>query len=127
MDRLYVEPHRLREVWDFVRPGLLEVREHSYDAWIPEDVYTDCFNGKAMLWLLMTDKPVGFGVVQPMGDTLHVWIGWGAWTMGEGFRHAKEIAKAGGAKKVSFESRRPGWEKLAKKHGFRPAKWIAEV
>jgi hypothetical protein len=80
-----------------------------------------------MLWLLVTDRPVGFGVLQPMGDCLHIWVGWGAFIMDEGFKHAKEIAKAGGARRISFESNRPGWGKMAKKHGFSPRKWIAEV
>ena len=127
MDRVFIEPQKLREVWDFVRPGLIEVMEHSTDKWIPEDVYTDCFNGKSMLWLLVTDRPVGFGVLQPMGDCLHIWAGWGAFVMEDGFKHAKEIAKAGGARRISFESKRPGWEKMAKKYGFSPRKWIAEV
>lgn len=127
MDRLYVEPAKLRDWWDFVRPGLLEVREASVDKWIPEDVYVSCFNGHAMLWILLDDRPKGFGVLVPQGETLHIWCGYGAFLMDEGFRHAREIAKAGGASKISFESLRPGWQKVAAKHGFKPIKFMTEV
>jgi hypothetical protein len=126
--RVFVEPQRLREVWEFVRPGLLEVKRASRDQWIPEDIYVDCFEGRSMLWLMVEDgNPVGFGVLQPMGDTLHIWAGWGKFLMEDGFRHAHEIALAGGARKISFDSSRPGWAKIAGKYGFKPVKWIAEV
>ena len=81
-----------------------------------------------MLWLMVEDgNPVGFGVLQPMGDTLHIWAGWGRFLMEEGFRHAHEIALAGGVRKISFDSSRPGWRKIAERYGFKPTKWVAEV
>jgi hypothetical protein len=128
LDRVFIEPQKLREIWGWVRPRLLEVQEHSDGNWIPEDVYTDCFNGRSMLWVVTDQgKPVGFGVMQPLGDCLHVWCGWGQMLMDEGFRHIREIAKAGGSRRISFDSNRPGWERVARKHGFRPKQWIAEV
>ena len=128
LDRVFVEPQKLREVWDYVRYGLLEVRQASLDPWIPEDIYCDCFCGRSMLWLMMEgSKPVGFGVLQPIGDVLHIWAGYGRFLMEDGFAHAREIAKQGGASRITFESNRPGWSKMAEKHGFRPIKWACEV
>lgn len=121
----YIEPNDLRHIWHLIRPGLLEVKEASNEAWIPEDVYSDCFAGRAMLWV--TDEFDGFAVLQPQGETLHVWCGWGAWMMEDGFNFLFEIARKGGASKMSFDSNRPGWQKLAKKFGFKPRKWVAEV
>ena len=123
----YVKPEELRLVWDQVRPALLEVKEASQEPWIPEDVYADCYAGKSMLFVLGDSRVTGFGVVQPQGDTLHVWCGWGAWLMDEGMRELFAIAKQGGARRISFDSNRPGWQRVASKYGFRPRKWIAEA
>lgn len=119
----YVKPEELRQIWDRIRPGLLEVKEASGEPWIPEDVYADCYAGRSLLYLLGD----GFGVVQPQGDTLHVWCGWGAWMMDDGMSELFSIAKAGGARKISFDSNRLGWQRVAKKYGFKPRKWIANV
>ena len=128
MDKVFVEPSSLRSVWDYVRQGLLEVKEASSEPWIPEDIYVDCYTGKSMLWLMVEDGvPVGFGVLQPVGDSVHIWAGYGKFLMQEGFRHAEEIAKSGGARRITFESNRPGWSKMAEKYGFKPVKWVKEV
>jgi hypothetical protein len=47
--------------------------------------------------------------------------------MEEGMRELFAIAKQGGARRISFDSNRPGWQRIASKYGFRPRKWIAEV
>jgi len=126
--RVFVEPQNLRQVWDYVREGLTKVKEASLDPWIPEDIYCDCYTGKSMLWLMLEGgQPVGFGVLQPVGDSLHIWAGYGKFLMEDGFRHAEEIAKSGGVRKITFESNRPGWAKMAEKHGYRPIKWAKEV
>jgi len=127
LDRLYIEPTKLRDWWEWVRPKLLETQHASTDKWIPEDIYHECMVGRAMLWVMLDDKPRGFGILIPRGDTLHIWCGYGAFLMDEGFRHAREIAKSGGASKISFESLRPGWQKVAAKYGFKPIKFISEV
>jgi len=121
----YVKPEDLRHIWHLVRPGLLEVKEASQEPWIPEDIYAECLAGRAMLWV--TEDIDGFAVLQPQGDTLHIWCGWGAWMMEDGFKFLFDIAKKGGASRMSFDSNRPGWQKLATKFGFKPRKWIAEV
>ena len=101
------------------------MKEASDDAWIPEDVYADCYAGRSLLFVL--GDVDGFGVVQPQGDTLHVWCGWGAWLMDEGMTELFRIAKQGGARRITFDSNRPGWQRIASKYGFRPRKWVAEV
>jgi len=126
--RVFIEPNNLRQVWDYVREGLLKVKEASSEPWIPEDIYCDCYSGRSMLWLMVeNDQPVGFGVLQPVGDSLHIWAGYGKFLMDEGFRHAEEIAKSGGARRITFESNRPGWARMADKHGYKPVRWAKEV
>jgi len=126
--RFYVEPEKLRDLWHFVRPGLLKVKEASKEPWIPEDIYTDCYTGRSMLWVLTDGKDcVGFGIMQPLNNVLHVWAAWGKFLMDDGFYHIREIAKLGGASRITFESNRPGWAKIAHRFGFKPVKWAAEV
>lgn len=40
----------IREHWDFVRPGLEEIRSALEPAWIPEDIYTACMEGRSHLF-----------------------------------------------------------------------------
>ena len=52
----------------FVRNGLEIILTKSPESWIPEDIYSDCFTGKSMLWVFVEDQPCGFVVLQPIGD-----------------------------------------------------------
>ena len=126
----YIQPNDLRNWWPFVRPGLEKIKTKSTEPWIPEDVYADCYSQRSLLWVLFSnDKPVGFVVLQPNGDTLHVWCGFsyeGGW-LETGWEHIQQIAKLQGLKKVSFESNRRGWDKVAGKMGFKPRRWVAEL
>jgi hypothetical protein len=130
MEKRYIQPQELRSWWNWVRPGLEKVKEKSTEPWIPEDVYADCFEQSSMLWVfLINSRPVGFAVLQPIQSTIHVWCAYAyerdnmfvAWDL------VQEIAKAGNATAVTFDSNRRGWEKTAKRLGFRPRKWIKEL
>jgi len=126
----FIHPNNLREWWGFVRPGLIEILNKSPEPWIPEDVYTDCFTQKSMLWVAQVDaRPVGFAVLQPKGETLHVWCVYFVehGHMDAGLQHLKDIAKQGGAKTLTFDSWRPGWDRQARKLGFKPRRWFMEV
>lgn len=130
MEKLYIEPKDLRSWWKFVRPGLEDILKKSPEYWIPEDIYADCYSGKAMLWVFSKDSyPIGFAVLTQRGESLHCWCGW-ANSVGH-FKSAvecvSEIAKAGGSKFVTFESWRSGWERLAPKFGFKPRTWVKEI
>lgn len=130
MEKMYIPPNELRKNWDYVRAGLLKIQDKSPEYWIPEDVYTDCFTQKALLWIFMQDdRKVGFAVLQPKGETLHVWCGYSEEHKYflQGWEQIQEIAKANGAKNITFDSWRRGWEKVAKQIGFKPRKWIKEL
>jgi hypothetical protein len=130
LDKQYIEPNNLRNWWHFVRPGLEHILKKSPEYWIPEDVYTDVFNGRSQLWIFSEqNKPVGFAVLEPRGDALHCWVGW-ANSNGH-FKSAvncvSEITKDGGFKYLTFESWRSGWDRIAPKFGFKPRKWVKEI
>lgn len=83
-----------------------------------------------MLWVALEDnRPFGFAVLQPKPDTLHIWCAWAesAEFTDICFEQIKEIAKAGNAKQVTFNSWRKGWEKRARQLNFRPRSWVMEI
>jgi hypothetical protein len=132
MEFRYIPVDQLRNWWPSVRPGLDKIKTRSPENWIPEDVYTDCFNQKAMLWVILENNHfVGFFILQPMGDTMHVWA---AWTLENnyqivesGLKYIKDICRQGNVKYLTFSSHRQGWQRRAKQFGFRPRQWICEV
>lgn len=130
MEKRYIQPQELRSWWPWVRVGLEKVKTKSTEAWIPEDVYADCFEQRSMLWVFLKEnRPVGFAVLQPFQTSLHVWCGYAYEPdcLFDSWELIKEIAKAGNANAVTFDSNRPGWDKTARKLGFRPRKWIKEL
>lgn len=130
MERRYIQPQELRDWWHWIRPGLDKIKTKSTEPWIPEDVYADCYSQKSMLWVLSRDnKPIGFVVLQPVSDTLHVWCAFAYEDdcLLDGWEQIQEIAAQGNATKVSFDSNRRGWEKAARQMGFRPRKWVKDL
>lgn len=128
----FIPVDELRNWWPSVREGIAKIKTKSPENWIPEDVYTDCFNQKAMLWIVLKDSHFyGFFILQPQGQELHVWA---AWTLEndyqvveKGLQFIKNMAREANVKYLTFSSHRPGWERRAKAYGFRPRKWISEV
>ena len=128
----YIPVDQLRNWWGTIKPGLDKVKTRSPENWIVEDVYTDCFNQKAMLWVVLKDQHfAGFFILQPMGDECHVWA---AWTLendyqlvDSGLKYIKDMARQAGVKYLSFSSHRHGWQRRARAYGFRPRRWICEV
>ena len=128
MNIQYIKPDELRKVWKHIKPGLETILQKSPEAWIPEDIYSDCFNQRSMLWAFIERNIVlGFVVLQPMGDNLHIWCAFGKGDFDAGLDHVLRIAREGGAKTISFDSWRKGWDRKAKALGFRPRKWVKEV
>jgi hypothetical protein len=126
----YIQPQELRDWWHLIKPGLERIKEKSTEPWIPEDVYADCYSQNSMLWVLFRNgRPSSFVVLQPVGDTLHIWCAYGFedGVLEEGFAQVEEIAKRGNATKITFDSNRAGWNRAAKRLGFRPRKWIKEL
>ena len=132
MEFRHIPVDKLRDWWPSIRPGLDKIKIRSPENWIPEDVYTDCFNQKAMLWVVLENNHFsGFFILQPQGHTLHVWA---AWTLENnyqivesGLKYIKDLASQGGCKYLTFSSHRQGWQRRAAQLGFRPRQWICEV
>jgi len=73
MEYKYIEPQQLRGWWESIKPALEKIRSRGNDGWIVEDVYTDCFNQKSLLFVLIENNHYkGFFVLQPMGETLRL-------------------------------------------------------
>ena len=124
----YIPKDQLRLHWDYVKHGLELVRAKGHTEWIVEDVYCDCYENRSMLFIGMVDnKPVGFVVLQPIGNTIHVWATWSTLNDKTLFQQAWQeiqlIAKQGGKSKVTFSSQRKGWERSARELGFKPQTW----
>lgn len=124
----YIPKDQLRQHWDYVKHGLELVRSKGHTEWIVEDVYCDCYENRSMLFIGIIDKqPVGFVVLQPIGNALHVWAAWSTINDDVMFEQAskeiQEIARQGGKSKVTFTSERRGWERKARELGFKPQTW----
>lgn len=124
----YIPKDSLRQYWDYVKHGLELVRAKGHNEWIVEDIYCDCYENRSMLFIGIIDKqPVGFVVLQPIGNALHVWAAWSTINDDAMFEQAskeiQEIARQGGKSKVTFASQRRGWERKARQLGFKPQTW----
>jgi len=124
----YIPKDNLRQHWEYIRHGLEIVRSKGHTDYIAEDVYCDCYEQRSMLFIgIIDNKPVGFVVLQPIGNRLHVWAAWSlindeALFM-QAFHEIQQIAKQGGKTKVTFNSERRGWERKARQMGFKPQTW----
>lgn len=124
----YIPKDNLRQHWEYIRHGLEIVRSKGHTEYIPEDVYCDCYEQRSMLFIGIVDnKPVGFVVLQPIGNRLHVWAAWSLINdealFTQAFQEIQQIAKQGGKTKVTFNSERRGWERKARQMGFKPQTW----
>ena len=126
-----VQPQQVRTVWEYVKTGLAKVQSKSPEWWIPEDIYADCVFQRSMLWLFKeNDRALGFVVLQPKEDkTLHIWCAYANEPnhMKRAFIEIQNIAKQGNMEKITFDSWRKGWEKMAKELGFKPRAYVMEV
>lgn len=131
----YIPKDQLRQHWDYVKHGLELVRAKGHTEWIVEDVYCDCYENRSMLFIgkrnidisTNDNELVGFVVLQPIGNALHVWAAWSTINDDAMFEQAskeiQEIARQGGKSKVTFASQRRGWERKARALGFKPQTW----
>ena len=123
-----VEPTELRNTWRFVRPGLEHILRKSPEWWIPEDVYTALSENKANLWLWMeANQAKGFVVGYLHGDTFIIWCAYGKPSdIEKAFQEIEEMVRDK-CKRITFESWRQGWDKVARKLGFSPRGWVKEL
>jgi hypothetical protein len=124
----YIPKDQLRQHWEYIRHGLEIVRSKGHTDYIAEDVYCDCYEQRSMLFMgIIDNKPVGFVVLQPIGNRLHVWAAWSLINdealFTQAFQEIQQIARQGGKTKVTFNSERRGWERKARQMGFKPQTW----
>ena len=124
----YIPKDQLRTHWEFIKHGLEIVRSKGHPQWLVEDVYCDCYEQRSMLFIAMTNnKPYGFVVLQPIGNTLHIWAAWSSISdellLQQAFQEIQAIAKQGSKEQITFTSHRRGWDKKAINMGFKPQTW----
>ena len=132
MEYRYIAPQELRDWWSSVKLGLEKIKRRSPENWIVEDVYTDCFNQKSLLFVLVENNHyAGFFVLQPQKETLHLWAAYSLENsydvVENALKYIKGMAFDAKVKYITFSSHRRGWAKRAASYGFRPKQWICEV
>ena len=132
MEYKYIAPQELRNWWASVKTGLDKIKTTSPENWIVEDVYTDCFNQKSLLFVgIENNHYAGFFVLQPQGKTMHLWAAYSLENsydiVENALKYIKGMAAEANVKYITFSSHRRGWSKRAATYGFRPKQWICEV
>jgi hypothetical protein len=132
MEYRYIAPQELRQWWASVKTGLEKIKSRSPENWIIEDVYTDCFNQKSLLFVLIENNHFkGFFILQPQGETMHLWAAYSLENsydvVENALKYIKGMAAEAKVKYITFSSHRRGWAKRAADYGFRPKQWICEV
>jgi hypothetical protein len=120
----------VRDVWDAISPGVLEVWTVSRPDWRPEDLYACCLYGQADIY--MPEDTNGFAIVQerlmPFRNkkTLLIWVSWDKTGIAfrKYIREIERIAAERGCCAVEFWSPRKGMQKLSGRHGYEPCTTI---
>lgn len=119
-----VKDHQIDAVWPHIR----HLESFAADA---QNVLRELKEGNASLTILLDDKDLaGFyiGYRQP-DNGYFVWVGHlnKGYDLAEGFDHIRNTARDMGCSHIIFGSERRGWERVARKHGFRPSYWEQAV
>lgn len=124
-----IQPHELRKNWPYLKQGLLKILEKSPEDWIPEDVYASVMSHKCNIWLAVeNDQAIGFIVGYIKGDDFHIWCAYGALNgnIKQWFFDIEDIARKQ-CKRITFDSWRPAWVRVARELGFKPRSWAKEL
>ena len=132
MEYKYIGSQELRGWWGTIKPALEKIHSKGNSGWIVEDVYTDCFNQKSLLFIgIENNHYKGFFILQPNGETLHLWAAYSLENsydvVENALKYIKGMALDAKVKNITFSSHRRGWSKRAAQYGFRPKLWICEV
>jgi len=115
----------IRKCWNVVKTGILDILKENHTlTFLPEDVYSECVNERAFLYM----SSVGFLILTVEVDqftkdkTLLLWI---AYTYNKGghewLAHEEwfnDLAKQAGCKYLEARSRVPEMESYTKKIGW---------
>jgi len=122
----WVSPDDLHEHWPVIREGLEKVAVAGA-GWLIEDAYMLIKTNAANLHIgSLEGNYVGFIITQQVptyaGLSVHIFATYSNANnfnlLHEAMPEIKEWAKNVGAKKLTFSSKRKGWEKQAEKLGF---------
>lgn len=130
MEPRTLQPAQLLNYWPDIKYGLEEVlRKTPTATWIPEDIYAAIKYGHAVCVLGMNNEDIeGFFVGVPKTDkTFFVWAVWLDGNLQEGVKHLIDFTKKANCTRIAFDTDRKGWERVARKYGFRPKTWIMEI
>jgi predicted SpoU family rRNA methylase len=120
MNTLDIQLHEIDHVW----PHIMHLEEFAENG---ADVLQELQAGNAKLTVLVDDRKLaGFYIGYPQPDGgFFVWVGHlhKGHDLAEGFEHIRATARALGCSRIIFGSERKGWERVARKHGFRPSYW----
>ena len=118
----------LQFVYEEIKEKLRYIIKKSYSDWVPADIYVALKNEEAYLYIgYEEDKNVGFIITSVQqnhggGPTLFVWAAYQDPKYGytkNGFELLERLAEEIKADSIEFETSRPGWQKVAPKHGFK--------
>ena len=98
---------------DWLRPSLTDASE--------DELLADLEAGRARLWLGDGCALVTQYVQEPEGACLHIWLAGGALAGVLALRPGVEAwAKGAGCQSITIEGR-PGWRRVLRPYGYRPA------
>lgn len=105
------------------------MRKTPSATWQVEDVYAAILYKKSVCVIGEENGEIqGFFVGYLQEDKkFFVWAVWAIGGLTEGVKHLKEFCKQANCKGITFQTDRKGWDKVAKKFGFRPSIWTMEL
>lgn len=123
-----VSPEEIDRFWSFLAHGLETVKLTDETVeWTLESVNNTAKKGAAYTVLgVKDDVAVGFFMGYPQPDgAFFVWIAHLhlGYDLGEGIDMLASFAKDLGCTRLIFGTNRRGWERIARKYGFRPTYW----
>lgn len=132
MTPFLVPTEEIDRFWSFLEPGFQAVKEtDSTVEWTLESISSIAKNGKAYTVLgIKDDVAVGFFMGYPQSDgAFFVWAAHlhTGYDLGEGIDMLANFAKDLGCTRLIFGTNRRGWERVARRYGFRPTYWEKNV
>lgn len=128
----WIKPEDISNEWGLIKPGVEKVWEHG-THWLVEDVYMMLKMGQANLHIgYKNGDYVGFLILTPVknveGTALHIWAAYFSVRdlRKEVMMYLDKWANDMGADRITYQSTRHGWEKVAPLLGFDPVSTLYE-
>lgn len=128
-----IPQNELKYSFEKIEPHLQKIRKKSYSDWIVADVYLSLREGDSTLYMFYKgDQYIGFVITQFVTDpsgvgTLFVWASYQKpeYNYREvGFTFLDKLALEKNVKTLEFHTSRPGWTRVARKHGFELTSYV---